>query len=435
MGGRIAGVIWAFYCQGRAVKRLFLPLIAVALVALAAACGGGEDATPTPTARPTARAQLSYIGADGSIWLVTGDGSGKTLLAGPGTCSGGPPSTVWHLAWSPTGDKLACVGRGNDAFDVTIFRVNWTVEVLARMSLPGIWSLYWSPDGETLLFVTKDRLLLTDVSGQTLAELGPTDLRPEKAATARPFRLWAPDGRQIAYWAADEKALRIYSLDSASERTVAGDYRPLSWALDGQALLVAANYREPPPEQFASPSYEVYLLDVTSGQLTRVPQLDSGPHIWANLRQFWVAPNGKTLAVLIPVFEGQGIAMLDLQSSQWNPIEGSIIRFGSDFIPSGAVKFSADSSQLYWVDNHPATVYRANSDGTGVKKMAVVPSSGAALSPDFTMMAYNVIDDQPDSGTITLYIANIDGTHLREIDGKTLGPVGIPFAGAWSPTP
>jgi len=40
------------------------------------------------------------------------------------------------------------------------------------------------------------------------------------------YPLWSPDGLRIAYWAADAAELRIFSLESLSEQTVASPTTP-----------------------------------------------------------------------------------------------------------------------------------------------------------------------------------------------------------------
>ena len=49
----------------------------------------------------------------------------------------------------------------------------------------------------------------------------------------------------------------------------------------------------------------------------------------------------------------------------------------------------------------PAIVSMANVDGTGLTKLAEVPTLGASLSPDLTQLAYHIFDDELDS--VTLY--------------------------------
>ncbi|MGB6836777.1 MAG: hypothetical protein WBF66_03635 [Dehalococcoidia bacterium] len=389
---------------------------------LMAACGG--------QAEPSAN-QFAYIDPEGNIMLVNADGSGARKLGDPERCGRFP-----RLIWSPTGHRLACVGGRADgeAFEGFIGLIDAEGETIADLKLPGtVWPFYWSPSGEAFLYGVDHRygvdrpLFLADDSGRSLNDLGSVDLSVAGIAQAHHgFALWSPDGSRLAYRPADAAEMRIYSLEPAGEQSFPGDYRPLAWALGGNALLVAAGYE--PPVEMGYPDYEVNLLNLASQELTRLPDLDNG-------RQLWVSPDGTSAAVLMPHAEAlPALAVLDFQSGQLIPIPDSVISYPSESIPGEHLTFSADGSQLYWLDGpSPTTIYRANADGTGLTKIVQLESLGAQFSPDLTLIAYQVFDD--DSDTLTLYTANIDGTSAREIDRAAIGSGGFVFASAWRPAP
>jgi len=371
-----------------------------------------EMATPVPTPN-----QLAYIDATGSITLVNADGSAAGKIADTTNCGRFP-----NLTWSATGNRLACMGSGTNGEGLVIL-MDAEGETITALDLPRPVSLYWSPGGEAFVYMVGPRLILADGSGQTLEDLGVLDFNPTTIAEDyRGLKFWSPDGRQFAYRPADATEMRIYSLDSASERSLAGDYRPLAWVLGGKALLVATKYQ--PPFAGSYPTYEADLLDLASGELTRVPELDSG-------RQFWVSPDGTQAAVLTQGSGGTdgypGLAMLAFPSLEFKPIRNSVITYGSDHIPGEWVTLTADGSQIYWITNWESGtgVFRANRDGTGLVKMAQFESPGAEFSPDLTMIAYQVYDEN--ANTVTLYTANTDGTGVHKI--------GLGLAPAWRPTP
>lgn len=390
------------------MRPLLIALAGIAL--LLTACGG--DAEPTAN-------QLAYIDIDGAIRLVNADGSGARKLGDAERCGRFP-----SLVWSPMGHRLACVGSGTEGQGL-IISMDAQGRAVTDLNLPGTVSLYWSPSGEAFLYTVDGRLFfLADDSGQTIAELGPVDLSPTHVARShRGFELWSPDGRQLAYRPADAAEMRVYSLDSASEQSLPGDYRPLGWALGGRALLVAAGYE--PPVEMGYPHYEVNLLDLETEEMTRLPDLDNG-------RQLWISPDGMSAAVLTAHAGGlPALATLDFQSGQLVPIPDSVISFPSDYIPGANLTFTPDGSQLYWIaDTGPTTIYRANSDGTGLTRIAQLDSLGAGFSPDLAMIAYQVLKDD----SLSLYTANIDGTAAREIDRAAIGTGGFAFAAAWRPT-
>jgi hypothetical protein len=418
-----------------------LPLAAALASVLLAACGGGRQTGGVPLASsspvPTSPAQietvtpvpppnqLAYINADGNIMLVNSDGSDARKIADTSNCGRFP-----YLLWSPTGHTLVCIGSGaND--EGLIVLMDAQGQELADLQLDRpVLPPYWSPGGDAFLYAAAGYVLLTGPSGEGLADFGPLDLSlTYNGVPYRGLKFWSPDGRQFAYRPADATEMRIYSLDSASERSVPGDYRPLAWVLGGQALLVATGYQ--PPVDQGYPTYDASLLDLASGELTRVPELDNG-------RQFWVSPDGTRAAVLTQGTGGSngypGLAVLALPSGEFKPIRNSAITFGSDHIPEEWVTFTADGSGIYWITqwDSGAAVFRANSDATGLSKMAQFESAGAEFSPDLTMVAYQVLDDN--TKTVTLYTANTDGTGIHEIDRADTGGGGFGFAPAWRPT-
>ena len=118
------------------------------------------------------------------------------------------------------------------------------------------------------------------------------------------------------------------------------------------------------------------------------------------------------------------------------PIPDSVISNPTESIGKSQVRFSPDGSQFYWIDSGaPATVYTASTDGTGHTKLAEFPSLGAPLSPDLTMVAYNVFDDDVDS--MTLYMAEVSGPSVWQVDFQSFAGQGSAsqFRFAWRPVP
>ena len=93
-------------------------------------------------------------------------------------------------------------------------------------------------------------------------------------------------------------------------------------------------------------SYEVNLLETTTGELTRLSVLDS-------YTQFWISPDGEKAVYTIPGFapvEGgtvPGLGVLDLTTGESASIPGSIITFPSEGIPIHFVQFSPDNEFVY----------------------------------------------------------------------------------------
>jgi hypothetical protein len=341
--------------------RQFALTVALGLSALLAAlaCGGEEgprtatpgpppSAAPSPTMRPdVASHQLTYVGADGALWLVNADGTGRTRLAD--VCTSKGYTGLRDLVWSPAGDKLAA-----SCFDVDY---------------------------------TNDSLLVLDESGSLLAEI--------KGETASPR--WSPNGQRLAYerWeyvgggyatkgAPLLQNLAILDLATLKTTTLAEHVHLLAWPLPDRILVgLNAKYGEDCYE------YDANWLNPDTGQAEPVPRFDNDVGVW-------LAPDAKKAVVTPPRLDyagGSGIplSIYDLKTDQETPISGSVV--GVSFwstnweVQPEWLAISEDGSKLYWVyvgdvshgppiGPQPSDVYRASMDGSGLIKLAPLPPGG-----------------------------------------------------------
>jgi Tol biopolymer transport system component len=352
------------------------------------------------------------------IWLSNADGSGQRKLT-EGQCeqAAGP-------FWSRRGDKVACVSGGTTEAPLTKIAVfNLEGQTVAQAEHEAwLMSFAWSADDRHFVYIIAEgealeTARLSLVIGDTESE---ATVRLDDAQDAR----WSPDGGQLAYLKTAGEELAIYDLASGQTRSLGQGLRPLAWALGGKALLVAANFQQ--QEEFGA-NYEANLLDLASGEMVRVPELD-------NSTQFWLSRDGQAAAFLSGSAQraegGAAISILDLATRQATPIEGAAIGYPSEGIPSDHIAFSADGAYLYWVDvvtgeeGLSGTIYRAQSDGTGLTQLAVVKGMLFAFSPDRTMVLY--------SDGSTLSVAGVDGGNVRSLAEMTGGR--WPPA-AWRPLP
>ena len=422
-------------------------LVFVLIVLLAVACnGGGESlrtATPAPspsgtttpqatataTAVPTAAPEIAYVGPDErDVWLMAIDGSGKRNVT-RGRCW---PSFGFY--WSPQGDRIACITVNDRQTETRVLVFDVQGRVLLRLQHAGYFRSFftwganfaspWSPSGRNFAYVVEEKvtpvpereppprgtpvLLIADASRGILTSI---------AGGQRPR--WSADGGRLAYNKPPGDTLALYDLASSEEKTLAEGLRPLAWVLGDEALLVAADYRE---DEFGV-GYQANLLDLASGQITRVPELD-------NYTEFWLSPDGGTAIVLphgLP-----SLAILELASLEFTPIADSVISYPSDFIPQSQLAFSADGSQIYWFDGSDA-IYKADSDGGGLTQVGPLPGDFfLAFSPDLRRVLYFVLSDVPppaSGGPLhwNLWVANIDGSDARVLVEGASGAV-------WRPT-
>jgi len=422
------------------MKRIVVVLTLALTAGLAVACngddGGGEASTPSPVATVTlspvatvtpratappapptvsatpvpatspAAGQIAYILLDeGDIWLVDADGGGRReLVAGQCQQSGGP-------YWSRRGDKIACVSGGTQeapAAKITVFDLEGRTVAQAdhQAWLAGFaWSaddrhfVYAIAEGETWE-TARPILVIGDAESEATVRL-------EDAHDPR----WSADGAQLAYLKGAAEELTIYDVASGETRALGQGLRPLAWALGGKALLVAANYQQ----QDIGASYEANLLDLASGEMTRVPELDNGT-------QFWLFRDGEVGAFLAgPAERAEGgvvISILHLATGDATAIEGAVIGYPSEMIPPDHIAFSVDGAYLYWVDvvaksdqnlsqNLSGTIYRARSDGSELTQLGVLSAMLFTFSPDRSMVLYF------DGGALS--VAGVDGGDARSL--------------------
>ncbi len=393
---------------------------------LLAACGGGGEepqptpspspAQPSPTAEPTpeptptpepAARQLAYVGADGAIWLVNAGGSERTRFAD--VCSRQEIYPV-ILAWSADGDKLAVSCQTPGAAEPSLVVLDEAGRRLAEAE--GVSVFRWSPDGRHIAYRQDGAVKLLDIVQGTDLTL------PESANVFA----WSPDSSSLAYVGNSGEAL-IYDVAGRQQTSLAGAIdRVMAWVLDGKALLVASNVRD----CGITCLEDVSLLDLDSGELTSVSQLD-------DTTQFWLSPDRTKAAFLSGVAQrpvgGATISILDFATLHVTPVQDATIGFPSESIPSRHLAFSGDGSTIYWADVRlpPTDIYRATTDGGEPTKLAsLVNTLDVEFSPDRTQIAYIDVTGNPP----ILWIANIDGSGSNEI-----GPIFNASAFAWRSTP
>ncbi len=373
----------------------------------------GDDFAQLGQTPDAIASQLSYLDAEGALWLVNADGSDPEQLLDNAACG-----QSFNFEWSPDGQTLVCWSGGEEG---RVEVRDSSGGLLATFVISELLGVHWSPNSEAFGYMYRGRASLEATSddayyfviveGSDISEFVGFDISsPLFGQASYGFPLWSPDGNRIAYHGPlAGNSTFITNLVDGTTRTFDPNDYPLAWALDGIALVMAANY-EPPPEGLHLPSYEAKLLDLSGRELRKLPELDDGT-------QFWVSPDGSTAVYLIPNFAPvrggtvPGLGVLDLSSGEATPIANSLITYGSDQIPKEFVTFSPDGEYVYWVGGDNAG-YRARLDGTGLERMVELDEIGFSWSPDVGLIAYNDYDDD----TVTLVLTGADGSNPRAID-------------------
>ena len=383
------------------------------VVFLAAACSDSEESGLDLSELP----QLSYLDEDGALWLVNADGSDRRKLADEGVCGS-------RLRWSPTGETLICSGSG--------ILLDSKGNLVGNAPGSGVRGVHWSPSGEFLLSTRLPdevpqtvELHLADKRGVHLAQMGSwtTGVRPVPSAYLG-AALWSPTTDEIFFTSEDSGDIVIYSATTGESRVVGSGHRPMAWALGGDALVVRSN-EEVPPEFELFGTYEVNLLDTTTGDLTRLSLLDT-------YTQFWASPTGSMAAY---VTKGEredgspGLGVVDLTTGQSVTIPGSIITYGADAIPVHFLQFSPDNEYVYW-NGGDGSAYRARLDGSGLEELFELPSFFFAWAPDASMIAYTGPGPDDEEARTVLYTQDSDGGVKYEV-----ADLGNPRYFAWRPVP
>ncbi len=135
---------------------------------------------------PVARAlpgKIAYNTVEGDLWIVNGDGSGRHQLTDSGE------GIDYSPTWAPTGSQIAFRTTRGDAAD-SIFVIDSDGENERQLSPPGVDATFpaWSPDGRLIAYSAAE-LTVVQPDGRGERSLG----------TDGECSNWSPDGTTIAY--------------------------------------------------------------------------------------------------------------------------------------------------------------------------------------------------------------------------------------------
>ena len=284
-----------------------------------------ESVTPTTTP-PLDVEQLAFVGPEGGVWLVNHDGTEGRLLAAD-VCGDQGEWQALDLQWAPTGDRLSCL---------------------------------WMTEGRDDPGQPESTLRVLDASGSVLV-------------TQRDvyWYYWSPDGSAIAYQTGIGEVF-ILEIESGEVKTIPDIDWVLAWPAVGR-LIVGID-----KPQGSYPLYEANWLDLASGDTEPIPRLDCCVH-------FLVFPDGQR-AVLLRSLPGPIglVSVYEFGTGVETEIENSSAGYDSEIIPPRQISISRDGSAVFWADaggGGPATIWTADSNGTGLRQLGTVPSTLVAVSP------------------------------------------------------
>jgi Tol biopolymer transport system component len=356
------------------------------------------------------------------------------------------PLTSYHgqelqPSFSPDGSEMAFMwdGEKRDNFDIYIKRIGTDMPLRLTTDPAKDFSPAWSPDGRSIAFA---RLLSPVTCGiYVLPALG----GPERkiGETRAPSVFWP---HPLIGWLPDGKSLAVTDVEDTSEPFAKSGYTPASLFLlsaeSGQKRRLASHpagsYVDGGPA--IAPSGALAFLRVAAAALTSdvyIVRLSSDlmargePQRLTSLNQYvsslaWT-PDGTELI---------------LASGQWDSSRLSRLRItgterprGLEFAPTGANHpvISRQGDLAYSQTSSDVSIWRAELSSPGHVAGSPAPaivSTRKEFNPQFSPDGKRVVFCSDRSGSIEIWVSNIDGSRAMQLTSMRASNTGSP---RWSP--
>ncbi len=164
-----------------------LSIVAAVVAALAAGCGGDEEARPD-------LAFVSSRDGDYALFEMNADGEGQSRLTESDSDPSDPAGLFFQVepSWSPDGSRIAFASQRSGNFDIYVMNADGTETQKVTSTKQNDSHPTWSSSGQTLAFAR-------DGDVYTMSEDGSRVTRISDPLVEESDPAWSPDGTWIAY--------------------------------------------------------------------------------------------------------------------------------------------------------------------------------------------------------------------------------------------
>jgi dipeptidyl aminopeptidase/acylaminoacyl peptidase len=241
-----------------------------------------DEVTPLVPVTPTGAENGLVAFTTGEVIVVqAADGSDRHEIHAPA------PGLAWHIAWSPSGDRLALAIFTDPGRSLWVMNADGSNPVLiaegSNVSRPS-----WHPDGEHLTY-SLERDGMTEVhvtrSDGTDDRVVYSEAAPGTSAVFS--ATFSPDGSRILFDAGTDVGYDIFLMDADGSKVrqltrTGSDYNP-SWSPDGLRILFT--------REEAAGGSDIFVMDADGSNVRRLT--DGGPDVNNLDAQF--SPDGTAI--------------------------------------------------------------------------------------------------------------------------------------------